>query len=325
MTTDRILEDARGALHADLTVRQSPGDSLHPMSVRAVQRLRDALHALTAAAAPSDDEIAVARNIVNQIGDLYAERIPSPDWVPVRQRTNDELDAFVARLIRTLRRTEEAQAASGGADGEQFVTDVDLERFEAKATPIYRSTVVAGKASRFQVADLGQWVIRLVAEVRRLRRSVVPEPNVLAGQIHELLDEMNAEGGRINYSDYCVLHGMVSQIVAGSEPQGEPSDAPKRLVHEVNMMLNSVASHGPHALTDTSDRMYTVGLLRRLRDAIYPKPAQHVAAGNAVRAEMARSGLDVHRMVYGREIANALASAALDASLAAVTEQGENQ
>lgn len=114
-------------------------------------------------------------------------------------------------------------------------------------------------------------------------------------------------------------------IAARPEPQGEPSDPPQRLVHEVNMMLNSVASHGPAALTDTSDRMYMPGLLRRLRDAIYPKPAQRLAAGNAVRAEMARNGFDVHRMVYGQEIANVLAGAALDAALRAVTEQGENR
>jgi len=43
--------------------------------------------------------LAIARNIVNQIGELYYERISSPDWVRVRQETNDELDAFAARLI----------------------------------------------------------------------------------------------------------------------------------------------------------------------------------------------------------------------------------
>lgn len=45
--------------------------------------------------------IDIARNIINQIGDLWAERIPSEDWVKVRQSTNDELDAFAARLIET--------------------------------------------------------------------------------------------------------------------------------------------------------------------------------------------------------------------------------
>ena len=34
----------------------------------------------------------------------------------------------------------------------------------------------------------------------------------LVKQIHDLLDEMDAEGGRINFSDYNVLSGMVSQL-----------------------------------------------------------------------------------------------------------------
>lgn len=56
---------------------------------------------------PSDarrNAMATARNIVNQIGDLYHERIPSPDWVRVRQETNDEVDAFVTNLILGARR-----------------------------------------------------------------------------------------------------------------------------------------------------------------------------------------------------------------------------
>ncbi|PRB08599.1 hypothetical protein CQ047_12015 [Microbacterium sp. MYb72] len=60
--------------------------------------------------------------------------------------------------------------------GAQFVTDADLDRFESIATPIYQSTFEAGKASKYLVSTLGQWVIRLVAEVRRLRRTEVPEP-----------------------------------------------------------------------------------------------------------------------------------------------------
>lgn len=49
------------------------------------------------------------------------------------------------------------------------ITDADLDRFEKVAEPVYRSTATAGEASRFQVSDLGMWVVRLVAEVRRLR------------------------------------------------------------------------------------------------------------------------------------------------------------
>lgn len=52
------------------------------------------------------DAFRIARNIINQIGDLYYERIPSPDWVKVRQDTNDELDVFVSGLIIGFRRLE---------------------------------------------------------------------------------------------------------------------------------------------------------------------------------------------------------------------------
>lgn len=53
--------------------------------------------------------------------------------------------------------------------GDQFVTDADLDRFEGIADPIYRSTAIADAASKYLVSDLGQWIVRLVAEVRRLR------------------------------------------------------------------------------------------------------------------------------------------------------------
>lgn len=45
-------------------------------------------------------------------------------------------------------------------------------------------------------------------------------------------------------------------------------NSPKRLAYEVKMMLSSVASHGPAALTTTHDPMYTANLLRRLRNAL---------------------------------------------------------
>lgn len=41
-----------------------------------------------------------ARAIVNFMGDMYAERITSDDWVPVRQATNDAADAAIAHLLR---------------------------------------------------------------------------------------------------------------------------------------------------------------------------------------------------------------------------------
>jgi hypothetical protein len=75
-------------------------------------------------------------------------------------------------------RAEKAHTPTDDERDERFVTDADLDRFEATATPIYRSTFEAERASKFLVSDLGQWIIRLVAEVRRLRRSEAPEPTV---------------------------------------------------------------------------------------------------------------------------------------------------
>lgn len=44
-------------------------------------------------------EAATARNIVNQIADFYMARIPSEQWVEVRQATNDKLDEWVQDLL----------------------------------------------------------------------------------------------------------------------------------------------------------------------------------------------------------------------------------
>lgn len=61
---------------------------------------------------PTSEDLAIARNIVNQLGDHFSELIPSTAWVSVRQSTNDELDAFVAGLIaRRIRELEAEQAA----------------------------------------------------------------------------------------------------------------------------------------------------------------------------------------------------------------------
>lgn len=62
-------------------------------------------------------EIAAARNIVNQIGDLFHDRIPSGKWVRVRQETNDQLDAFVAGIIRK----QKAEAWGEGFDAGHYV------------------------------------------------------------------------------------------------------------------------------------------------------------------------------------------------------------
>lgn len=68
--------------------------------------------------APTEDRkvLAIARNIVNQLGDLWSERIPSEKWVSVRQATNDEADQFVAALISKAREAVEAKARAEGWD-----------------------------------------------------------------------------------------------------------------------------------------------------------------------------------------------------------------
>ena len=49
------------------------------------------------------------------------------------------------------------------------MTEADLDRFERAAEPAYRSTAEAGKLDRFTVSDQAGFILRLVAEVRRLR------------------------------------------------------------------------------------------------------------------------------------------------------------
>lgn len=98
---------------------------------------------------------------------------------------------------------------------QQFVTDADLDRFEAIATPMYQSTREAAGASKYLVSDLCQWIVRLVAEVRRLRRSEGPsvECPQCAGPHQD--EWLMAYGG---HWDTCPNRLVV-------EPQGEPSDA----------------------------------------------------------------------------------------------------
>ena len=63
-----------------------------------------------------DKAVGLARNIINQIADLYSEKILSDHWARVRQATNDLLDDFVAGLI--LRET--AQEVPGFAARERM-------------------------------------------------------------------------------------------------------------------------------------------------------------------------------------------------------------
>lgn len=59
----------------------------------------------------------LAQNIINQIGDLYSEAIPSDEWVPVRQASNDVLDAWVTELLEKRALTIAAQVIRQKAKG----------------------------------------------------------------------------------------------------------------------------------------------------------------------------------------------------------------
>ena len=45
----------------------------------------------------------LASNIVNQLPDMYTERIPSDKWIEVRQATNDMADEFVLGILENVR------------------------------------------------------------------------------------------------------------------------------------------------------------------------------------------------------------------------------
>ncbi|WP_405375910.1 MULTISPECIES: hypothetical protein [unclassified Microbacterium] len=72
----------------------------------------------------------------------------------------------------------------------------------------------------------------------------------------------------------------------GQEARDDERDA-KRLIFEVRMMLSSVASHGPHALTTTNDPMYTANLLRRLSNALEAATARKQPEPDPRDAEIA--------------------------------------
>jgi len=101
------------------------------------------------------------------------------------------------------------------------VVDIVMERWSNDNDTIRRG------GGDWSWKGLAETAIQSLAQAGLLRRTEVPEPSGQrpspADQIHALLDEMNEEGGRISYSDYCVLHGMVSQL--GIVAEGEPSDA----------------------------------------------------------------------------------------------------
>lgn len=161
--------------------------------------------------------------------------------------------------------------------GQQFVTDADLDRFEAIATPMYQSTREAAGASKYLVSDLCQWIVRLVAEVRRLRRSEVPEPSAEGyAKFEDWEQEMFRHQPVLSMADGSVagcqcldrvfvkgredwgshLAAVITARLPG--PQGEPSDA------EVLAALNSW--NGPHVAPGLS--WYDTTSVTRMRAAL---------------------------------------------------------
>lgn len=78
----------------------------------------------------------------------------------------------------------------------------------------------------------------------------------------------------------------------------DEDNSPKRLAYEVKMMGHSVASHGPAALTTTTDPMYTWNLLRRLSDAITRLDASATAAVAELDKIEDRAPHDIDGMIY---------------------------
>ena len=108
--------------------------------------------------APTPDLKFLARNIINQIGDLWYEQIPSEKWVPVRQATNDQLDIWVAGLL------EDALAA---ATTERDQERERADRAEARIREARKAMV--GNQTINGVTDRGwltpdEWLLDKVAE-----------------------------------------------------------------------------------------------------------------------------------------------------------------
>lgn len=108
MTTIDNARATRSLIDERLAVTRL-GRSLTREMDRDMLALKEAAAALDALIAehesliapPTNDALWIARNIINQIADVYHERIRSPNWVKVRQETNDELDAFAAKLVES--------------------------------------------------------------------------------------------------------------------------------------------------------------------------------------------------------------------------------
>jgi len=100
------LAAATRKLQADL----DRGDWEHGVNwARDMRLVLEAARSVADVTAPVDVEF-LARNIINQIGDLWAEHIPSEQWVPVRQATNDQLDTWVSSLVRAALAAERERA-----------------------------------------------------------------------------------------------------------------------------------------------------------------------------------------------------------------------
>lgn len=105
---------------------------LRPTAVASAHRISE----------PRSPELALARNIVNQIGDLLSERVPSDEWVKARQETNDELDLWVSNLIADrLQVAREASRAEGYAAGSRSMKAAARQLLEDAGQPELVSTL----------------------------------------------------------------------------------------------------------------------------------------------------------------------------------------
>ena len=82
------------------------------------------------------------------------------------------------------------------------ITDVQLEQWAAHAEPISRSSVTASAESKFSVMGLASHVVRLVDEVRRLRRSEAPETTHLVASLSPATDPHEPEDARDGEEDH---------------------------------------------------------------------------------------------------------------------------
>jgi hypothetical protein len=83
----------------------------------------------------TEETLSKARNIINQIGDLWAEKMPDERWVAMRQATNDELDVWVAEFFRAL--VAERDEAQGKLAQVQPTIDAHMQQVAHRVMDVF--------------------------------------------------------------------------------------------------------------------------------------------------------------------------------------------